>query len=76
MRPIPTLAVSLAIALSVGAAEPRAAYQVQGLDIYRHVIAFKTEVGLRQVPVMARYDGLEFWYRLLNEVAAPKPLTG
>jgi acetylornithine deacetylase/succinyl-diaminopimelate desuccinylase-like protein len=55
MRPIPPLVLSLAIALSVGAAEPSAPYQVQALDIYRQVIAFKTEVGLRQVPVMARF---------------------
>jgi acetylornithine deacetylase/succinyl-diaminopimelate desuccinylase-like protein len=55
MRLIPALVTSLAVAVSAGAAEPSAPYQVQGLDIYRHIIAFKTEVGLHQVPVMARY---------------------
>src|ERR1700691_800941 len=55
MRSIQALVTSLAVAVSAGAAEPGAPYQLQGLDIYRHIIAFKTEVGLHQVPVMARY---------------------
>jgi acetylornithine deacetylase/succinyl-diaminopimelate desuccinylase-like protein len=61
MRSIPVLVLSVALAATTAtaapaaAAEPSAPYQVQGLDIYRHIIAFKTEIGRRQVPVMAQY---------------------
>jgi acetylornithine deacetylase/succinyl-diaminopimelate desuccinylase-like protein len=37
-----------------------APYQRQALDIYRRVIAFKTEVGEGQVPVMAQYLAEQF----------------
>src|ERR1700728_2469346 len=38
-------------------------------DDFRH--------GLNErLPVKSFYDGLEFWYLLLKEVAAPKPLAG
>ena len=41
---------------AVGArADAPQAVRAQALDIYRHVIAFKTSVGLHQVPVMAEY---------------------
>jgi acetylornithine deacetylase/succinyl-diaminopimelate desuccinylase-like protein len=55
MRSTPALVLCVAVAATAAAAEPSAPYQVQGLDIYRHVIAYKTEVGRHQVPVMARY---------------------
>jgi len=48
------VAVALA-ALSVRAAQPAADYKSQALDLFRHAIAFKTEVGAGQVPVMAQY---------------------
>jgi acetylornithine deacetylase/succinyl-diaminopimelate desuccinylase-like protein len=43
-----------------GAASYDAPYQRQALDIYRHVIAFKTEIGEGQVPVMAQYLAEQF----------------
>jgi acetylornithine deacetylase/succinyl-diaminopimelate desuccinylase-like protein len=55
MRLFLAILLSLGTAWSAGAAEPNAPYQVQALDIYRTIIAFKTEIGLHQVPIMAQY---------------------
>jgi acetylornithine deacetylase/succinyl-diaminopimelate desuccinylase-like protein len=55
MRPLAALVLFLSASVSARAAEPSSTYQAQGLDLFRHVIAFKTEVGRHQVPVMARY---------------------
>lgn len=48
-------ALSVIVALSAGAAEPVSDYKTQGRELFRQVIAFKTEVGQAQVPVMANF---------------------
>jgi acetylornithine deacetylase/succinyl-diaminopimelate desuccinylase-like protein len=54
MRLTTFLALSLC-ATSLDATEPTADYKAQALDLFRHAIAFKTEVGPGQVPPMAQY---------------------
>jgi acetylornithine deacetylase/succinyl-diaminopimelate desuccinylase-like protein len=48
-------ALCLLLAATSRATTYDAPYQRQALDIYRHVIGFKTEIGEGQVPVMAQY---------------------
>ena len=53
-----SLAPSLLLILSVGCLQASDAvpdYKSQALDMFRDVVAFKTEIGARQVPVMAQY---------------------
>ena len=46
--------------MSLYAAEPAGDYRKQALDMFRQVIAMKTEVGAGQVPVMAHYLADQF----------------
>ena len=55
------LASLLACAFAVPvAAAPLDANQAQARDIFSHLIAFRTEIGQGQVPVMARYLADQF----------------
>jgi acetylornithine deacetylase/succinyl-diaminopimelate desuccinylase-like protein len=49
------LAAGLAAAAGGARADAPQAVRAQALDIFRSVIAFKTSIGLHQVPVMAEY---------------------
>lgn len=64
MKPIVQLRSVLLLLLLTGAsalaAAPSAPYQQQALDLFRRVIAFETEIGKGQVPVMARYLADQF----------------
>lgn len=54
------LLVATLFAVCSARADAPAAVRAQALDIYRQVIAFKTSVGLHQVPVMAEYLARKF----------------
>lgn len=61
MTPKFTLALLLAlVSVSALAADPSAPYQRQARELFGRVIAFKTEIGRGQVPVMARYLADQF----------------
>ena len=55
MRTLRWLLLAASLATPVHAAPFEAPYQRQGLELYRRLIAFKTEVGEGQVPVMAAF---------------------
>jgi acetylornithine deacetylase/succinyl-diaminopimelate desuccinylase-like protein len=56
MRQYHVLAAILAcVAPSAHAAEPASDYKMQARELFRQVIAFKTQVGEAQVPVMANF---------------------
>src|ERR1700761_2124890 len=48
------------LVMTLCSAAPAGDYRAQALDLFRHVIAMKTEVGAGQVPVMARYLAEQF----------------
>src|SRR5882672_1524890 len=56
MRSLLALGAAGLVAVFGGAhADAPPALRIQALDIFRSVIAYKTSVGLHQVPVMAEY---------------------
>jgi acetylornithine deacetylase/succinyl-diaminopimelate desuccinylase-like protein len=57
-----TLALTLLASplVLVAAETPSQPYQRQALELFRHVIGLKTEIGAGQVPVMARYLADQF----------------
>ncbi len=59
LRFAPVLLLTLMPAFAQ-AADPAAPYQSQALDLFHRVIAFQTEIGQGQVPVMARYLADQF----------------
>jgi len=63
MRSMVRLTPALLLALAAGfaqAADPSAPYQVRARELFARVIAFKTEIGMGQVPIMARYLADQF----------------
>lgn len=60
LRWLPLIGWAALLSAPLHAASFDAPYQRAGLELYRRVIAFKTEVGEGQVPVMAQYLAEQF----------------